>query len=241
MPEVLRVLIVDDEPPARRLLRSLLEEHPEVEVVGEAGDVTTAATLCAEREPDLVFLDIQLPRVDGFGLLPLLKRPVKIVFVTAHDRHAVRAFEVNALDYLLKPVAPARLATTLARVTLPEEPQTGPLLDTDQVALRDDSGLMIVPVRSITHIEAEDNYTRIHLLGGAPPALVRRPLAEWERTLPPAPFARVDRSLIVRLDAVKTLRSESRDVTRLTLAERSEPVLLGRRAAARLRKALSGR
>lgn len=241
MHEVLRVLIVDDEPPARKLLRSLLAEHPEIEVIGEAGDVTTAASMCAEQEPDLVFLDIQLPRVDGFGLLPLLKRPVKIVFVTAHDRHAVRAFEVNALDYLLKPVSPSRLATTLARVNLPEAPRPGLLLDTDQVALRGDSGLRIVPVRSITHIEAEDNYTRVHLLGGAPPALVRRPLSDWERSLPPAPFARVDRSLIVRLDAVKALRSESRDVTRLTLADLPEPILLGRRAAARLRKALSGR
>lgn len=238
MPERIRVAIVDDEPPARKLLRALLAEHPEVEIVGEAGDVATAAALCAEREPDLVFLDIQLPRTDGFGLLPLLKRPVKIVFVTAHDRHAVRAFEVNALDYLLKPVAPARLAATLSRLAVPDEPPTGMLLDSDQVALRDDSGLRLVPVRSITHIEAEDNYTRVHLLGSSP-ALVRRTLAEWERSLPAAPFLRVDRSLIVRLDAVRTLCSESRDLTRLTLEGRAEPIGLGRRATARLRKALA--
>ena len=237
MPHRVRVVIVDDEPPARKMLRSLLGAHPQVEVVGEAGDVISAAELCEQAKPDLVFLDIQLPRADGFALLPLLKGSPAIVFVTAYDRHAVRAFEVNALDYLLKPVAPERLALALSRLAIPCVRSEETLLDSDLAALREDSLLRLVPVSSITHIEAEDNYTRVHVLD-AVPAMVRRTLGEWEKLLPAASFLRVDRSLMVRLDAVRGLTSESRDLSQLILAGQMKPIGLGRKAAVRLRKAV---
>ncbi len=233
----IRTVIVDDEPPARKILRSLLVAHPQVEIVGEAADVASAAALCERERPDLVFLDVQLPREDGFALLPLLKGSPAVVFVTAYDGHAVRAFEVNALDYLLKPIAPERLAASLARVAVPDSPLSSALLEDDLVALREDSQLRMVPVHAITHILAEDNYTHVHVRGDSP-AMVRRTLAEWENLLPAASFSRINRSLIVRLKAIRELKSESRDVSELSFVGQADPIQLGRKAALRLRKAL---
>src|SRR5512140_1560367 len=118
---MLKALLVDDEPPARDLLRRLLAAHAAtVRVVGEARSVADAAEKCARLRPDLVFLDVQMPREDGFALLPRLTPPLPaVIFVTAYDTFAVRAFDANAADYLLKPVTPARLARALARITTP--------------------------------------------------------------------------------------------------------------------------
>ena len=112
----MRVIIVDDEPPARREMRRLLVEFPWMEIVGEAGSAAEAEALIEELHPELIFLDIQMPGGSGFDLLSRLEHVPQVVFTTAHDEHAVHAFEVNALDYLLKPIDPRRLASTLDRV-----------------------------------------------------------------------------------------------------------------------------
>ena len=125
MKPLIRVALVDDEPPARERLATLLADHPRVRIIGEAGDVPEAARLCAELRPDLIFLDIQMQRASGFELLPLLTTNPSIIFVTAFDRFAVRAFEVNALDYLLKPVHPDRLAMALERIQRIERVEDG--------------------------------------------------------------------------------------------------------------------
>lgn len=243
-PVRLRALLIDDEPPARDLLRRLLDTHADrVEIVGEARSVADAAVLCARLRPELLFLDIHLPGEDGFALLPRLAAPLpKIIFVTAHDAFAVRAFEVNALDYLLKPVAPARLAAALARLTSPPPPAPAALAATDTVLLRSDQNLLAAPVTSITHIEAEENYTRVHL-ADAPPMLIRRPLAEWEKLIPPALFLRLDRSLLINLSAVRALDTRSRDEALLHLTGRdpARPLVLARLASLRLRQALADR
>lgn len=249
-PPRLRALLVDDEPPARELLRALLVPHAaRVEVVGEARSVAQAAELCGRLRPDLLFLDIHMPREDGFALLPRLVEPLPgIIFVTAHDAFAVRAFEVNALDYLLKPVSPARLAAALARVASPAaasipapSPAPAALATTDIVLLRSDRNLRAAPVASITHIKAEENYTRVHL-AEAPPMLIRRTLAEWEALLPAGVFARIERSLLINLRAVRSLNTRSRDEALLLLAGRDpgKPLVLARRASLRLRQALDG-
>ncbi|MEP2777530.1 MAG: LytTR family DNA-binding domain-containing protein [Luteolibacter sp.] len=236
----IRTVIIDDEPPARKMLRRLLDAHPEVELLGEAVDVGSGAELCNRERPDLVLLDIQLPRRDGFALLPLLDYAPRVVFVTAFDKYAVRAFEVNALDYLLKPIAPDRLATALSRaaagLAAPDE-KGGELADTDLVALREDAQLRMVPVRSVTHIQAEDNYSRVHLKEGAA-ALVRRTLGEWEELLPKETFLRVDRSMIVRIDAVREFRTITRDLSEVVFPGCAAPVEMGRRASRRLRNAV---
>lgn len=235
MTPVLRTVIVDDEPPARERLATLLAAHPNVKVVGEAGDVETAREVCAREAPDLVLLDIHLPRASGFDLVPMLYGSPAIIFVTAYDHHAVKAFECHALDYLLKPVHPERLALALSRVGAKTPEQSG----SNRVALSEDKGIRLVPIHTITHIEAVDNYTNVHLLDGAP-AFIRRSLSGWEKLLPQDQFLRIDRSLLVRLDAVQSLVSESRDSSLAHLAGLEQPILLGRRAALALRRALQG-
>jgi two-component system, LytTR family, response regulator len=219
-------------------LRRLLAPHAaRLEIAGEARSVADAEEKCVRLQPDLLFLDIQMPRDDGFALLPRLKPPLPaVIFVTAYDTFAVRAFDVNAVDYLLKPVTAERLARALDRVGAPE-PAPAALRATDTVFLRSDRGVRTAPVMSVTHIEAEENYTRVHL-AEAPPVLVRRPLGEWERILPAALFVRVERSLIVNRTAVRELEIVSREVARAHLAGRREPLVLARRASLRLRQGL---
>ena len=238
MTATFRALLVDDEAPARARLRTLLAAHPEVEIVGEANSVAEAARQCARLRPNLLFLDIQMPREDGFALLPRLDEVPATIFVTAYDRFAVRAFEVNATDYLLKPVHPDRLALALRRLALPRaEPELTPLRMDDTVFLRSDRGLRIVPVEEITHIEAEENYTLVHLADGSS-MLIRRGISNWEESLPPERFVRVHRSLIVNHGAVRSLVAESRDSTRLEIVGRPNPLILARRASLRLRRSL---
>lgn len=234
----IKALLVDDEPPAVERLTALLAAHPNVEVVGHAGDVESAASLCASLRPDVVFLDIQMPRASGFDLLPRLTGKPAVVFVTAFDRFAIRAFEVNALDYLLKPVHPERLASAIERLhAAVPEPAASPLQDSDMILLKEERSTRLVPLHTVSHIKAEENYTSVFLTDAAP-AFVRRTLTEWERILPAGRFLRVDRSLILRVDAVQSLHSESRDCTLVRLAGQKQPVALGRRAALTLKRAI---
>lgn len=234
----IKALLVDDEPPAVERLTSLLGAHRDIEIVGQAGDVERAAELCASLQPDVVFLDIQMPRASGFDLLPRLTGKPAVVFVTAFDRFAIRAFEVNALDYLMKPVHPDRLTSTIQRLrSTTREPSATPLKDSDLVLLKEERSTRLVPLQSISHIEAEENYTSVFVVD-SPPVLVRRTLTEWERILPVNRFLRVDRSRILRLDAVLSLHSESRDCTLVLLAGQKKPIELGRRASLALRRAI---
>lgn len=245
-PLPLRTLLVDDEPPARERLATLLRMHSEVEIIGEAGDVDSAEAFCAAHHPDLVFLDIQLPRTSGFDLLPrLASPPPAVIFVTAHDRFAVRAFEVNALDYLLKPVHPERLAMALARAAAgagppagPEQAASTPLAEKDLVRLQEDRRFRMVPLQSIVLIEADGNFTRVHMNDSAP-AFVRRPLAQWQKLLPPHLFVRLDRSIMIRPGAVRRLQTESRERAVVEVEGLVPPIELRRRAAQRLRQALA--
>lgn len=247
MKPLITAVLVDDEPPARERLATLLGAHPNVRVIGEAGDVLEAARVCAEDPPDLIFLDIQLPRASGFELLPLLTTHPRIIFVTAFDRFAVRAFEVNALDYLLKPVHPDRLALALARLGRPidvggemtslERAAATPLEEEDLISLPEDRRLRLVPLRSIACIEAKGNFTRVHAVG-APPAFIRRTLAQWQELLPPNLFMRLDRSMMIRLGAVRRLQVVSREKVLVEVEGLALPLELRRRAALRLRQAL---
>jgi len=236
----LRTLVVDDERLARKLLRSLLAEHPEVSVVGEAATIPDAASLAAAHRPDLIFLDVQMPPASGFDLLPRLDPAPAVVFVTAHDEYAVRAFEVSAIDYVLKTPSPERLAAAIRRVVERRAPPSNPLplAADDMVVLRDGGRLRRVPLAEIAAIRADGHYVRIHL-AHEPSMFVRQGISTWATQLP-REFLRVDRSLIVNLARVRALDLHSRDVAELTLAEIGPPLLLGRAAAARLRAALPG-
>ena len=191
----LRTVLVDDEAIARRELRRLLGEHPEVEIVGEAGDVPAAVQLIEKIDPDLIFLDIRMPGADGFDLLERVDATPEVIFTTAYDRHAVRAFEVNALDYLLKPIAPERLAAALERcrsASNPAEQADHERLDTQQrVFVREGERCWFVALETVELFESEGNSTRLHF-GGESPCL-RRSLNYLESRLDPASFFRANR------------------------------------------------
>jgi two-component system LytT family response regulator len=217
----LKALIVDDEPLARQRLRRLLAADPELEVVGECGSAEEASAALAAARPDLLLLDIQLPGEDGFALLrslPEEDRPA-VIFVTAFDEHAVAAFEVNAIDYLLKPVDPERLAEAIARVRrerqAPEEAELDlrlrALIETlaprerflERILVRRPGRISFVNVEEIHWIGAEGNYVRLHLAKER--HLVRVKIGTLEERLDPRRFLRIHRSAIVNLDRVRVL------------------------------------
>lgn len=234
-------LIVDDERLARRELRTLLERgHAEtVHVVGEAASVAEAARLAESTDAELVFLDITLAHESGFDLLPHLGADVEVVFVTAHDAYAIRAFEVNALDYLLKPVDPERLARTIARcMTPPEEETARPLTVDDRLFLRLDGARAFIRVGDIVAIHAAGDESLVHLAGRPTAARTSRSLAEWEARLPERSFARVHRSAIVNLEYVTRVDEWSHASYLVHLRGLPEPVRMSRRYARRVRDRL---
>jgi two-component system LytT family response regulator len=227
----MRALIVDDERLARVELMRLLAAHPEVEIVGEARNGEEALDLIDRLSPDLVFLDIQMPGMTGFDLLEQLDDVPPVIFTTAYDCYAIQAFEVSALDYLLKPVAPARLAAALSKVR--PRPERGRL---DQVFVRDGDRCWIVRTAEIFLLESEGNYTRVHF--GAEHPLIRRSLNALEEQLDPAMFFRAGRKDILNLrwiDKVDLAVSGGLVVT-LRGGRRVE---MSRRQSSRLREILS--
>ena len=236
--EPLRALIVDDDAPAREHLRLLLECHCNVKVLGEANSVAHAASLSRDLRPNLIFLDVQMPGGDGFSLLARLDPLPAVIFVTGYDEYAVRAFEVNAVDYLLKPVSPDRLADALQRILhVPPQTERKPFLPDDRIFLRNGRRTRVVYISEISGIKAEENYTDVLIADGST-VFKRRQISEWEELLPNPPFFSPHRSLIVNLQAVGDLVLESRAEIFFKLEGHSNPFRLGQRPAARLCKAL---
>jgi two-component system LytT family response regulator len=200
----MKAMIVDDEPPARRELRRLLTDFSWVEVVGEAGNIDQAAEMVESLTPELLFLDIQMPGGTGFDLLARLEHVPDVIFTTAHDEHAVRAFEVDALDYLLKPIDPARLAEALARVKSAHAARTPkPDAVLEQIFVRDGSRCWFVPLREVRLLSSEGNYIR--LSWGKIQPLLGRALAALEQRLDPNRFFRANRRQIINLDFIESV------------------------------------
>ena len=238
MPE-LRALIVDDERLARRELRALLEEHGGLTVAGEAGGVEEAAALIRELRPDVVFLDIQMPGATGFDLLERVEIKADLVFVTAYDEYALRAFEVNALDYLLKPVAPERLARALERLARGrrrggEETRLRKLEYDDRLFLETGGHSRFVKVSAIVLVSAAADYSEVFTDDGKS-ALVQKPLREWEARLPAKHFLRVRRSTIINLEHVERVEHWFNRSYRIHLRHLKEPVAVSRRYASSLK------
>ena len=234
-----RVVIVDDERLARSELRSLLAEHPELEIVGEADSVSAAADVIAREKPDVVLLDIQLGAETGFDLLELIEPEPAIIFVTAYERHALRAFEVNALDYLLKPVMPERLAAALERLEAPrpEVAPAGPLDYEDRLLLRLDDHLAFLRVDAIKYVEAAGDYSYVHTSDGKR-RLVHKPLKEWENRLPDNYFLRIHRSTIVNMEHVHRLEPWSNYSYLVYVGGVDEPLVMSRRYAGKAKDRL---
>ncbi len=196
----MKALLIDDERLARNELRRLLARHPAITVVGEAANADEARARIAELQPGLIFLDVQMPGDDGFALLESLEPPLpQVIFTTAYDEFAVRAFTCNALDYLLKPVDPVRLASALERLEARPEAAGAPprLAPEDKVFVREGERCWFVEVRSIRLMESEGNYTRVHF-GDAQPQLFRS-LNAMEARLDPRSFFRANRRQIINL------------------------------------------
>ncbi len=221
----IRALIVDDEPLARRGIRQLLAPYPDIAVVGECRDGREAVRSVATLAPDLVFLDVQMPGLDGMSVVRIhgAERMPVTVFVTAHDQFAVAAFEAQALDYLVKPLSEARFRATIARVR--ERLRTARA--TSRIAVPTDTGELLLDTGEIDWIRVEGDYADIH--AGAKRYRVRTSLTALESRLDPRRFARVHRSAIVRLDAVRELRGDDagaeivvklRDGTKLPVSRR---------------------
>ena len=232
----LRVLIVDDEPLARQALRLLLEPDREVEVVGECGGVDAAAAV-ERTQPDILFLDIQMPEVDGFDVVEQIgaDRAPTVVFVTAYGDHALRAFEVHAIDYVLKPLDDARFAKALAHAKSQarvrragagtRDAQLGALLrersrTTHRILVRDRDRTHVVDTDTIDWIGAADYYVEIH--AGGETHLLRETMNELEQRLDPERFFRVHRSAIINLERVREIRALLHGDRQLVLADGTE-------------------
>ena len=236
----LRALVVDDETLARQRIRHLLRRSTDIEVVGECADGLEAVKAVETLAPDLVFLDIQMPELDGFGVVEAVgpERMPPTLFITAYDQHALRAFEVHAVDYLLKPFSPERFHQALERArrwcrpAASEGPDLEALLASlrperpwaDRLLVRQGDRHLLVKTETVQWIEAEDNYVRLHVEGTS--HLVRQTMAGLLARLDPAQFRRIHRSAIVNLDCIKEFQPWTggdqlvimRDGTRLTLS-----------------------
>lgn len=231
MTHLWKALIVDDEAPARRELARLLRPFPEVTVVGEAANIDSAEKLILRTSPDLVFLDVQMPRGSGFDLLEKVEMTFKAIFVTAHDRFAIRAFEVNALDYLVKPVTAARLEEALGRLRGGVLQVRARTLDyDDQLFLTVKGRARFAELGTISCILADRSYTHVHLVSKEV-AFVVRSLRQWEAILPPKKFVRIHRSTIINFDHVERMDPWTNYTYRVMVRGFAEPLEMSRRRA----------
>ncbi|WP_415908694.1 LytR/AlgR family response regulator transcription factor [Oleiharenicola sp. Vm1] len=220
-----RTLLIDDEEPARDDLRRALLAHPHVAIVGEAGRFPEAQAALQRDDYDLVLLDIQLRGGNGFDLVPLVRPGARIIFVTAHDQYALRAFAVNALDYLLKPVQADRLGEALRRVAaVAPDPSTNALRADDVVHVKTGPGsARFVRVSDIAVISSQDNYSEVRLATGEH-FLVRQTLAAWEARLPASHFLRVHRQYVVNLLRIDGYTHLDEETTALRVASAPDSI-----------------
>jgi two-component system LytT family response regulator len=233
----LTAIIVDDERLARRELGSLLTEFGEIAVTGEAENLAGAVNLIETQKPDVVFLDIQLGNENGFDLLRQVEKDFKLIFVTAFDEFAIRAFEINALDYLLKPVNPDRLAKTIERLFETEEKPEAvwrKLEYEDRLFIESGERSRFLKVSSIKCISADGDYTHVFTDDGKK-YLVAKPLKEWEDRLPEKYFVRIHRSTVINLEFIEKVETWFGRSFQIHLREMREPLTVSRRYAAQLK------
>lgn len=241
MKKIWKALIVDDERLARARLRSMLADFPAIEIVGEADSVAEAVKAIEKTNPEIIFLDIQMPHASGFDLLGKIQTEAKVIFVTAYDRYAIRAFEVNALDYLLKPVSSQRLAQTIERLgqsttaTAAAAESGGKNLEYDDfIFVNSGRNSKFIKVGSIKCVLAAGVYSEI-LSAEGEKFLLLKPLSEWENRLPAKNFLRVHRSTIINLEFIERVEKRFNYSHRIYLQGVEEPFVISRRYAAKLK------
>jgi two-component system LytT family response regulator len=247
MADFLRVVIVDDEPLARAMVRQCINAHPGVEVVAECANGFEAVKAVTELSPDLLFLDVQMPKLSGFEVLELIGRDVAVVFTTAYDQYALRAFEVHAVDYLLKPFGEERFAEALSRarerlaskeglavdaLVSEARPRQGPL---ERVLIRDGSQVHVLPVDRIDYVEAQDDYVCFKSDGKS--YLKDQTLGSVEAALDRARFVRIHRSYLLNIDRIARVELYAKD-SRVAILRDGTRLPVSRAGYARLAKLL---
>ncbi len=236
----LKTIIVDDEWLVRSELKTMLTGHPEIKLVGEAATVAQAVPLIETTHPELIFLDIQMPGATGFDLLEQVNTSAKIIFITAYDNYALRAFEVNALDYLLKPISRDRLARAITKLAT-EEPvnsvQSKKAGYDDVIYVIVNGSLKFIKLSLLKCISAEGNYSYI-MYAGNPSALVSKTLQEWEDILPEKHFVRIHRSTIINFAYVEKVIKRKNYTHDIFMVGIEEPFVMSRRYAVKLKHLL---
>jgi two-component system LytT family response regulator len=245
--DTLRVVIVDDEPLARAMVRQCIHSHAGVDIVAECANGFEAVKAVAELSPDLLFLDVQMPKLSGFEVLELIGRDVAVVFTTAYDQYALRAFEVHAVDYLLKPFTEERFSEALSRAraclsakdVLPLEalaadakPRQAPL---ERVLIRDGSQVHVLPVERIDYVEAQDDYVAFKSEGKS--HLKDQTLGSVEAALDPGRFVRIHRSYLLNIDRIARVELYAKD-SRVAVRRDGTRLPVSRAGYARLAKLL---
>ena len=236
-----KTLIVDDEKYARGDLRELLSLFPTIEVVGEAKNIKTAIEAIEKLKPDLIFLDIQFPGEIGFELFDKVDINAKVIFVTAYDEYAIRAFDVNACDYLLKPVNPDRLALAVKRIQENRERQIPPgisLTEEDSIYLQLNYKYYFIRVDSIIKITAADHFTEIITAKGLK-GLTNKQLCEWDECLPKSSFIKVHRSTIINMNFVERIERGANYSYHIIMKNIEEPIAISRRYASQIKKKMT--
>jgi len=216
----IRAIIVDDEDLARQVIREMLKTHPEIEIVGECANGFDAVKSVAELKPDLMFLDVQMPKLDGFEVLELIGSEVAVIFATAYDEHAIRAFEVHAVDYLLKPFRAERLNDALLRAKerIGKRPAAAPdqlaaaarsAEFAERIVVKDGTRVHIFPAAKLDYAEAQDDYVALASQGKK--YLKQQTISSLEASLDPKNFVRVHRSYLVNLERVSRLEPYGKD------------------------------
>ncbi|AYD46247.1 MAG TPA: LytTR family transcriptional regulator DNA-binding domain-containing protein [Arachidicoccus soli] len=204
----MRTIIIDDEPLARSLLLELLEPEKDIEIVAECGDGFEALKAIQEHQPDLIFLDIQMPKITGFEMLELLESPPRVIFTTAYDEYALKAFEVNALDYLLKPLNPERLTRALQKLRQQtdknQESVKGKMLQLPEqmqrIVVKVNGNIKILPLPEVFYLESADDYVKVHTNDKY--YLKHQTMNNFEQQLPIHQFVRVHRSCLVNVQHI---------------------------------------
>ncbi len=212
-------VLIDDEPLARSLVREYLASHSDITVVAECGDGFEGVKAIAQHKPDLIFLDIQMPKINGFEMLELLETPPGVIFTTAFDEYAMQAFERHAIDYLLKPYSKDRFDKAVAKWKTQEGNQkehTAALLNTisqpeerSRIVVKKGSNLVILPIHTVFYIEAFDDYVKVHTKDGF--FLKKKTMSHYEKVLDPAQFVRVHRSFLLNIQELTRIEPLTKD------------------------------
>lgn len=237
-----KVLLIDDEPLARQLMRRYLQDYEELEIAGEAGDGFEAYKLIQQTSPALLFLDVQMPRLSGFEMLELLDAPPAVIFTTAFDQYALKAFEAQALDYLLKPIDQERLDASVKKFLTQAMPASTaaadwPLPDTylQRIAVKDRDNIRIIPSSDILYVAASDDYIKIHTPTGH--YLKKGTLSRLAGSLDPSQFVRVHRSFLIPVSQLRQIEPYEKE-SHLALLHCGAKVSVSRNGLMRLKEVL---